>query len=116
MEIQWPSNATHILKKDMQAEFETLTDINIPSFTELNESLDQQPTADWDEKAVDALEWLGLAYLKAKRIKQKNEKVDPFVSVYRSPFSLSSTHRGTLVKFEGFIPTIAIQNIFTIVR
>lgn len=116
MEVQWPSNTTQISKKDMQAEFETLTDINIPSFTEMNQPLDQQPTANWDIKAMDALEWLGLAHLKANRIKQKKEKVDPFVSVYQSPSSLSATHTGTLVKFKGFIPTAAIQNILTIVR
>jgi hypothetical protein len=116
MEIQWPPNTAHISKKDMQAEFETLTDINIPSFAEMNQPLDQQPAANWDTKAVDALEWLGLAHLKANRIKQRKDKVDPFVSVYQPSSSLSSTHTGTLVKFKGFIPTAAIQNTLTIVR
>lgn len=100
----------------MQAEFETVTDINIPSFENIDHSLDQKPE-NWDNEAMQALEWLGLAHLKANRIKQHREKADPFVSVYQPPVPLLENHHtGTLVKFKGFIPTTCIQNIMIIIR
>lgn len=100
----------------MQAEFETVTDINIPSFKNIDYSLDQKPD-NWDNDAMQALEWLGLAHLQSNRIKQRQQKVDPFVSVYQPPMPLLDVdHTGTLVKFKGLIPTTCIQNIMTIIR
>lgn len=116
MDINFPSSVNKIHKKEVQAEFETVTDINIPSFENIDHSMDQKPE-NWDNDAMQALEWLGLAHLRANRIKQRKEKVDPFVSVYQPPMPLLQDYStGTLVKFKGFIPTTCIQNIMTIVR
>lgn len=116
MDINFPSTVNKISKQEMQAEFEAVTDINIPSFEKIDHSMDQR-SENWDNDAMQALEWLGLAHLKANRIKQRKEKVDPFVSVYQPPMPLLQDHHaGTLVKFKGFIPTTCIQNIMTVVR
>lgn len=116
MDINFPSTVHKISKQEMQAEFEAVTDINIPSFEKIDHTMDQRPES-WDNDAMEALEWLGLAHLKANRIKQRKEKVDPFVSVYQPPLPLLQDHHtGTLVKFKGFIPTTCIQNVMTVVR
>ncbi|KAI9478799.1 MAG: ribonuclease P [Benjaminiella poitrasii] len=114
VDIEWPTTTLNVIKKEMKAELETLTDINIPSFQLISHSLNEK-VEDWDNAAMDALEWLGLAHLKANRIK-RNDKVDPFISVYQTPSPLISSNRGTLVKFTGFIPTSCIQNILVIIR
>lgn len=115
IDIQFPSTISTISKHEIHAEFETLTDINIPSFSNMVFSLDEQ-RSHWDDEAMEALEWIGLAHLKANRIKEKQQKVDPFVSVYQPPSPLSNTHTGTLIKFKGFIPATSINNIMIILR
>ncbi|KAI8646145.1 ribonuclease P [Parasitella parasitica] len=116
IDINFPSTLYSIYKKEMEAEFETLSDINIPSFENIDHAMDQK-LENWDNDAMQALEWLGLAHLKANRIKQRKEKVDPFVSVYRPPLPLLDDHHsGTLVRFKGLIPTTCIQNMMILVR
>jgi hypothetical protein len=117
MDIQWPqSMTTSILKKKMEAELETLTDINIPTFENIKHSIDQKPTLDWDNEAMTAIEWLGLAHLKASRIKKTSKELNPFISVYQQPKPLLNSKTGTLIQWKGFIPTTVIQNILTNVR
>ncbi|CEP17497.1 hypothetical protein [Parasitella parasitica] len=116
IDINFPSTIHSIYKKDMEAELETVTDINIPSFKNIDHVIDQKPE-NWDDDAIQALEWLGLAHLKAQRIKRRKDKVDPFVSVYRPPLPLiSNQHSGTLIKFKGLIHTACIHNMMIIVR
>ncbi|KAI7906683.1 ribonuclease P [Cokeromyces recurvatus] len=114
VDIQWPTMVSKISKKEMKAELETLMDINIPSFEPIAYPLNEKAD-DWDNLAMEALEWLGLAHLKANRIK-RNDKVDPFVSVYQPPTPSIKSNNGTLVKFKGLIPTTCIQNIMIIIR
>lgn len=115
MDIQWPSITHKIVKLDMEPELETLTDIHIPTFNSIKHDIQGKPTEDWDTEAVEAIEWLGLAHIKASRIKTSN-KSNPFISVYQTPDSLLQSQRGTLVKWKGFIPTSMIQNILTNLR
>ncbi|KAI8072184.1 ribonuclease P [Gilbertella persicaria] len=115
VDMEWSmSNITYIEKKEMTAEFDTLTDINIPSFSDLMHDVNT-PVEHWDTRANEALEWLGLAHMKASRIK-KNDQIDPFVSVYQTPASLLDSQIGTLIHFKGLLPTTNIHNIMTIVR
>lgn len=115
-DIQFPSGISAITKNQMQAEIETLTDINIPSFSNIAYSLKDEH-GNWDREAMEALEWIGMAHIKANRLKANQKKaVDPFVSVYQPPSPLLNTHTGTLVKFSGFIPTQCIQKIMSKLR
>ncbi|KAI8978420.1 ribonuclease P [Pilobolus umbonatus] len=115
--VEWPTSyVTEIIKKEMKAEYETLTDINIPTLEAMAYPITQKPQEDeWSDQALEALEWIGLAQLKAKRIKV-NDKVDPFVSVYRSPSPFLSDNRGTIVRWKGLIPAQFIQNILILTR
>ncbi|GAA5803679.1 hypothetical protein HPULCUR_009162 [Helicostylum pulchrum] len=116
MDIQWPSSTKSIVKMDMEPELETLTDINIPSFQHIGHDISQSPLENWDNEAMEALEWLGLAHLKASRIKKSNKELNPFISVYQTPNDLLKSQTGTLVKWKGFIPTSVIQNTMIITR
>lgn len=116
IDMQWPSLTKCITKLDMEAELETLTDINIPAFHTIKHDIHQTPTEDWDNEAMEAIEWLGLAHLKASRIKKTNKETNPFISVYQTHTDLLQSQTGTLVKWKGFIPTSIIQNILTNLR
>lgn len=116
MDMQWPSSTKSIVKMDMNPELETLTDINIPSFQHIGHDINQSPLENWDNEAMEALEWLGLAHLKASRIKKSNKEIIPFISVYETPNDLLKSQTGTLVKWKGFIPTSAIQNTMINIR
>lgn len=117
MDIKWPTQAKNVMKVDIEPQFETLTDIQIPSFENIDYPLEQEQKEDWDKHVMEATEWVGLAYMKSTRIKSKTTKaVDPFVSVYKAPPPFLSSETGTLIKWKGFIPTTCIQNIMTIVR
>ncbi|KAI7892008.1 ribonuclease P [Mucor mucedo] len=115
IDIQWPSMTQRIMKLDMEPELETLTDIHIPTFDSIKHDIHAQPTEDWDTEAMDAIEWLGLAHVKASRIKN-SDRPNPFISVYQAPGTLLESQRGTLVKWKGFIPASIIQNILTNLR
>lgn len=116
IDMHWPSVTKSIVKMDMEAELETLTDINIPTFDNMKHDINQTPTEDWDNEAMEAIEWLGLAHLKASRIKKTNKELNPFISVYQTHSNLLQSQTGTLVKWKGFIPTSIIQNIMTNLR
>lgn len=117
IDIQWPSSITNsIMKKEMQVELDTLTDINIPTLKHLQHDITQKLSENWDNEAMEAIEWLGLAHLKANRIKKTQKELNPFISVYQIPSSLLKSSTGTLVKWKGFIPTTLIQNVLTNVR
>lgn len=116
VDIQWPTQVTRVTKIDIEPQFETLTDVQIPDFENINHSIDSQPKENWDKHVLDAVEWIGLAYMKSNRIKITTKAVDPFVSVYRTPSTLLSSQTGTLIKWKGFIPTTCIQNIMMNVR
>jgi ribonuclease P/MRP protein subunit RPP40 len=104
------------MKKDMETELETLTDINIPTFGNIKHDINQKASNNWDNEAMEAIEWLGLAHLKANRIKKTSKELNPFISVYQTPSPLLKSQTGTLVKWKGFIPTTLIQNILTNLR
>lgn len=116
VDMQWPAGTKSIMKLEMEAEMETLTDINIPSFQHLIKDINQTPTENWDNEAMEAIEWLGLAHLKANRIKRSKKELNPFISVYQTPHDLINSQTGTLVKWKGFIPTSVIQNTMTNIR
>ncbi|KAG1145676.1 hypothetical protein G6F37_005268 [Rhizopus arrhizus] len=116
VDIQWPTQVTRVTKIDIEPQFETLTDVQIPDFENINHSIDSQPKENWDKHVLDAVEWIGLAYMKSNRIKITTKAVDPFVSVYKAPSTLLSSQTGTLIKWKGFIPATCIQNIMMNVR
>ncbi|KAI8973617.1 ribonuclease P 40kDa subunit-domain-containing protein [Mycotypha africana] len=123
IDMQWPLSVKEITRKEMKPEFDTLTDIDIPTFQNMMYDMDQQQEASlqhWDTRAMEAIEWIGLAHLKASRLMQKSSQqkpVDPFVSVYEPPVPLSdSAHTGTLVRFKGFISAFAVDNMMTMLR
>lgn len=51
----------------MQLTFEQWDNINIPSFENLPIKLSEKPDQKWQQDVQDALEWVGLAYIKANR-------------------------------------------------
>ncbi|CAO3699372.1 unnamed protein product [Rhizopus microsporus] len=117
VDIEWPSQVKKVTKIDIEPQFETLTDIHIPSFESINHSLNSQPAENWDRHVMNALEWIGLAYIKSNRIKARITKaVDPFISVYKAPVPFLDSQTGTLIKWKGFLPTSFIHNVMTMIR
>ncbi|KAI9252657.1 ribonuclease P [Sporodiniella umbellata] len=117
VDIKWPDQTKDVIKKDIEPQFETLTDIQIPSFENISYSLDQEQKEDWDKHVMNAAEWIGLAYSKSSRIlRQTTKSVDPFVSVYKAPSPFSKSTTGTLVKWKGLITTHLVHNVMTITR
>lgn len=115
IDINFPSSTKSITRNEMEAVIEAITETNIPTFKDIQHDINQKPTERWDIEAMEALEWIGLAHLKANRIKKK-QTVSPFVSVYEQPKSLLNSDKGIMCKWKGFIPTTVIQNILTNIR
>ncbi|KAI8335591.1 ribonuclease P [Blakeslea trispora] len=116
VDIEWPTLVQHRERKEIKPEFDTLTDSQIPSFDPLVHDLASQSEG-WDQHAMEALEWLGLAHIKASRIKKTEKVPDPFVSVYQPPTPLiQETQMGTFVKLTGLLPPTVMHNMMTLVR
>jgi hypothetical protein len=60
VDIQWPTQVTRVTKIDIEPQFETLTDVQIPDFENINHSIDSQPKENWDKHLLDAVEWFSL--------------------------------------------------------
>lgn len=116
MDINFPSLVKSIAKKDMEATIEALTEVDIPSFKDMEHDIGGKPTERWDSEAMRALEWIGLAHLKASRIKKTVKETSSFVSVYQTPSPLLQSDRGVLCKWKGLIPTTVIQHVLTNLR
>ncbi|KAI8380537.1 ribonuclease P [Choanephora cucurbitarum] len=117
VDIEWPTSLVERKERiEIKAEFDTITDAHIPSFEHLAHDLSARSEG-WDGHAMEALEWLGLAHIKASRIKKTEKIPDPFVSVYQPPTPfIQENQMGTFVKFSGLLPAPLMHNIMTIVR
>ncbi|CAO3644236.1 unnamed protein product [Mucor hiemalis] len=116
VDINFPSLVKSIVKKEMEATIEALTEVDIPSFKDMEHDIGGKPTERWDSEAMHALEWIGLAHLKASRIKKIVKETSSFVSVYQTPSTLLQSDRGVLCKWKGLIPTTVIQHVLTNLR
>jgi hypothetical protein len=115
VDIEWPSDI-RVSKQDIRMEMDVVSDANIPSFDTINYKMTDQPPPHWEKDAEKALEWLGLAQLKAKRL-CRLDKREPFVSVYNSPAPfLDNQQTCVMLKWKGFIPSPIIQSIMVDIR
>ncbi|KAI8139413.1 ribonuclease P 40kDa subunit-domain-containing protein [Fennellomyces sp. T-0311] len=112
-EINWPSNVSK-QTTSMDIKNDSLTYISIPSFDHLRCSFSTKPDAVWQHNTLKALEWIGLANIKANRI-DANDKPDSFVSVYYPP-SAVSTGSGVLLQWSGLIPTLFIRHVLIAIK
>ncbi|KAI9273074.1 ribonuclease P 40kDa subunit-domain-containing protein [Phascolomyces articulosus] len=108
-DIPWPNTIVSMQKKSMDIKLDSLNYINIPTFDELRCSLATRPDSTWQYNTFKALEWVGLANIKANRI-TVNDKPECFVSVYNPPTS-ASTGLGTLMQWTGLIHPLFISHI-----
>ncbi|KAI9496130.1 ribonuclease P 40kDa subunit-domain-containing protein [Zychaea mexicana] len=116
VEIVWPTSVSNgAQKRSMDITVESLNYISIPTFNDLRPtSLSAKPDAMWQHNTLKALEWIGLANIKANRI-TANDKPESFVSVYNPPSSIS-TGSGTLVTWTGLIHPLFISHILVTIK
>ncbi|KAG0166798.1 hypothetical protein DFQ28_000622 [Apophysomyces sp. BC1034] len=114
LDIKWPEGVM-ARKKAYQTEVEFLSDIKVPTLNNLLQPKDHVSEEVWIDEAAKASEWLGLAYLKAKRL-STHDQPEPFVSIYRPPVPAVPESNGTLLRWRGFIPTTVVNSIFISLR
>ncbi|KAI9021662.1 ribonuclease P 40kDa subunit-domain-containing protein [Phycomyces nitens] len=113
LDIEWPAGVIY-KRLENSTHIEDLSGITIPSFDNLRPAACTSEKI-WEQKAVDAVEWLGLVHLKAKRL-FSNDKPDPFVSIYRAPVPNAVHQQGVLVSWKGFILPSLINSLLSALR
>ncbi|KAL0085893.1 ribonuclease P [Phycomyces blakesleeanus] len=113
LDIEWPAGVSY-RRLENSAHIEDISGITIPSFDNLRPAACTSEKM-WEQKSIDAVEWLGLVHLKAKRL-SSNDKPDPFVSTYRAPVPNAAHQHGVLVTWKGFILPALISSILSALR
>ncbi|KAI8367520.1 ribonuclease P 40kDa subunit-domain-containing protein [Radiomyces spectabilis] len=111
-DIPWPKNI-RAEKVPFQCEYTELSGVNIPSFEGLNQ--DGQVVDDWLHRVSLAMEWLGLAHVRAKRLRD-SDRSEPYISVYKEPQPSVQNAQGTLVQWKGLIPPSFIKQVMINLR
>ncbi|CDS07078.1 hypothetical protein LRAMOSA09601 [Lichtheimia ramosa] len=108
--VSWPKDVA-ATEYPMELTFEQFSNLNIPTFDKLPTKLSENPGSEWQQGVQDALEWIGLAYIKANRIQVGKEHPDPFISIYRAPEPSIRSAQGVLVQCTGLVPAQFIRHI-----
>lgn len=64
--VSWPKDVA-ATEYPMELTFGQFSNLNIPTFDKLPTKLSENPGSEWQQGVQDALEWIGLAYIKANR-------------------------------------------------
>ncbi|KAI9315175.1 ribonuclease P 40kDa subunit-domain-containing protein [Dichotomocladium elegans] len=113
-EVIWPKDA-ETTEIPMELSYSFLGGINIPTFEQL--SCNPGGNADlkvWQQDALNAIEWVGLANIRAKRILTLDTP-QSFVSLYRSPTPVIESQQGVLIQVQGLLPPGFIRNVLVTV-
>jgi hypothetical protein len=115
-EITWAGNMV-ARKQVMEMELEEIGPIDIPQWTANLEKDLAKDTMDaqWEQDALQAMEWIGLAQLDASRIKTSS-KVDPFISTFQPPLPVTYNQFGTKITWTGLMAPCYIMNLLVTLR
>lgn len=111
IDIRWPEGVK-AEKKEISPQVEQLDGVSIPDLGPLAQ---ETPKDVWQKNVLDALEWLGLAYVKANRIRT-DDQPDPFVSLYQTPTPFTAHQTGTLVRWRGLIAPFFVRHLAVSMR
>lgn len=115
-EIVWAGNVV-ASKQVMEMELEEIGPVDIPQWTsKLERNLaDDSMDAQWEQDALQAMEWIGLAQLNASRIKSSS-MVDPFISTFQPPLPVAHNQFGTKITWTGMMAPCYIMNLLVTLR
>ncbi|KAI7866255.1 ribonuclease P [Spinellus fusiger] len=108
-EIEWPKGSLW-QQHENRGVVEELSDITIPSFDTLQPMMIQ--AAAWEQSAMSAVEWIGLAHHKAK----STDRPDPFLSVYRPPTPHTTHQKSVIISWKGLILPSLIHSTLLVLR
>ncbi|KAM3583805.1 hypothetical protein VKS41_003776 [Umbelopsis sp. WA50703] len=101
-------------KKPLSWRADTANDIIVPTLENLSLPIGRDPHPKWQEDALEAHEWIGLASLGSQRI-TISDRPDPFVSVYNTP-EPRVNGSVSMMRSSGLIPPHYIEQLLVILR